>query len=104
MHQQGNIADYVRDRKRRRLEFALLDKRANLPDDFTCAVVVLDEVPQYLAHFFKIDWLRRHEALSRLRVAQDRGQRLVQLMRERTGKLSKSRDARQVRKLLPVAL
>ena len=69
MHEQGHIPDYACNTQGRSLELTLFDEGTNLPDNFACAVIVLDKVMQYLAHLRKVDRLCRQEALRCLRVA-----------------------------------
>ena len=52
----------------------------------------------------RFDDVGREQKLSRLGVAEDRGQRLVQLMGQRRGELAQRRDAADVRQLLPEPL
>ncbi len=80
MHQQHDIVDDSGKIEGRGLEFAFFDERTNPPDHFARTMVVLDQVLQYLAHFNKVDRLRRHEALGCLGVAQNRCERLIQLV------------------------
>jgi hypothetical protein len=69
-------------------------------NDVTGPLVVRHDVVQDLAHLLEIHDGGREEALSRLRVAEDRRQRLVQLMGQRRGELPEGGHPADVGQLL----
>ena len=94
----ARASDFRRDLveiERLELRFALLQQRAQPADDFAGALVVVHDVVENLADLGQIERLLRQEALGRLGVAQDRRQRLVQLVGQRAGELAEHCDARQ---------
>ena len=86
--------------ERHALEVALLEQRAQPVDHRAGSFLVLDDVADDLRDLHEIHGLGREQTLRRLGVAQDRRQRLAQVVRERRGELSNGRDPADVRQLL----
>ena len=75
------------------------DHDTQAADDLAGALVLADDVAQDLAELLVAGLALGEEALRRLGVAENGGQRLVQLMGERAGQFAQHRHARQMRQL-----
>ena len=78
-----------------------LEQSAHPVDDGARALVVLADVGKNGADFVEVRRCVLQEQLRRLRVAQDRAERLIDLVRQRRRELAHHRDAAHVRDLLP---
>src|SRR5262249_55707054 len=73
--QASNIADDLREVEGDKRDCFLFYQRPHPLDDLAGTTVVLDNVFENLLHFLQIRRIGDHEALSRLRVAQNGGER-----------------------------
>ena len=73
-------------------------------DHLTRPVVVLDDVFQDLAHLRQVGGAGAEKTLRRLHVAQNGGERLIELVRQRRRQLAHRGEARHVGKLRAMAL
>ncbi len=78
------------------LHLALFQKRAQAPDDLAGMLVGVHDVAQNFLQLCAVDLRTREEALRRLRIAEDCGQRLVEFVRERAGQFAEHRHAREM--------
>ena len=85
--------------ERLELGLAALEQRAQPPDHLARALVGGDDVLQDLREDLRLGGLVGEEVLRRLRVAEDRGERLVQLVGDAAGELAQHRHARKMREL-----
>src|ERR1043166_573223 len=81
------------------LRFAALEEGAQAPDDLARPLVGGDDVAQDLHQDLGVGRFVADEVLGRLGVAEDRGERLVQLVGDAPGELAEHRDPREVREL-----
>src|SRR5512138_430684 len=77
---------------------------AQAPDELAGALVARNDVIDNRAHFLEIHGLLREVVLRRLRVAQDRRERLIELVRECCGELTQLFDARKMDELFLATL
>ena len=87
-----------------RRQFLLAQQVAHPPDDFAGALVVFANVGKDLPHFVQSRRLGHEKHLGRLRVAQDRAERLVQFMGDDCGELADGSDPCHMGELLAIAL
>ena len=73
-------------------------------DHLTRPLVVLDDVFQDLAHLRQVGGAGAEKTLRRLHVAQNGGERLIELVRQRRRQLAHRGEARHVGKLRAMAL
>ena len=92
--QPQNFHGHFIDIGRLKLRFALLEQHAEPADHLARPVIVDDDVIQNLANLGQIDDFFCQYPLRRLRVAEDRGQRLVQFMGQGAGQFPEAGDAR----------
>ena len=83
---------------------ALAQQSAQAADDLAGAVVLLHDVVQHFAQLGEIGLRHRQHAAARLGVGEDRGERLIDLMRDRARKLAQERDPHQMRELATLLL
>ena len=88
--------DFI-DIERLLLDLAFLQEQPQPPDDFARALVLGHDVGENLPHLRKIGRVLREIMLGRLRIAEDGGERLVQLVRQRAGQLAEHGHAREMR-------
>ena len=86
------------------VRFSALEHRAQAPDDLAGAPVRARDVFEDLVDLMQVDGLPSEHAAGGLGVAQNRGQRLAQLVGQRTGELAEDRDAAQMRQELALLL
>ena len=71
-------------------------------DDFAGALVLVHDVRKDFAHLVEVNIVMREEALGRLGVAEDGGERLIQFMGERAGEFAEHRHAGKVGQFRPL--
>src|SRR5882762_5316408 len=86
--------------QRLELRFAFFEQSAQPADDFSGAPVLGDDVAEYLAQLLGVDTALLEIVLGSLRIAQNGGERLVELVGERPGKLADQGHAGQMGDLL----
>jgi hypothetical protein len=79
-----------------RLPLAFPQKTAETVDDLTCPIVFVNNLLESIANFDEVRRILRQEMEGCLRIGQDRGERLVDFVRNRSGKLSEHGHAHQV--------
>ncbi len=94
------LAHHVVELHRRILRVALAQQRAQPLDHLRGAFVVLHDVLQDFAELVLVGAALLQHAERRLGVAEDRSQRLLELVGKRARELAEHRGARQVRELL----
>ena len=72
-------------------------------DHLARSLVIADDVVETRSQLLEIRLRARQQALRRLRVDEDAGQRLAQLVRERRGELAHAGDAVEMSNLTQVA-
>jgi len=82
------------------VEVALGQQRAHAADHVPGATVVIDDIGQDIFQFVGVERILHENPLCRLGIAQDRHQRLVELVRKRPRKLPDHGDPGQVRQLV----
>jgi hypothetical protein len=82
------------------LRLALHQERAKAPDDVGGALVRFDDVAESSLQFGPVQRFPVKEALHGLGIAENRRQRLIQLVGDRPGQLAEDADARQVGEFL----
>jgi hypothetical protein len=83
--------------ERLQVRLSRLEERAQSLDDFARPLVFAHDVGKNVARLGEIGRLLREQALCRLRIGENDGQRLVQLVRQGVGELSHGRHARNMR-------
>ena len=99
-----DIAKEIADVERPEGGGLFANERAQPLDHLTRPVVVLDDVFQDLAHLRQVGGAGAEKTLRRLHVAQNGGERLIELVRQRRRQLAHRREARHVGKLRAMAL
>ena len=100
-HETCDIANEFAHIERPRIEVLPLEQPAHPVDYGARTLVVLADVGEDRADLVEVGRFILHEKLRSLRVAQDRAERLINLMRQRRGELAHHRDAADVSDLLP---
>src|SRR6266542_7070883 len=95
---QEILKDIVEDDKRASEVIHRL--RSQPVDHLAGSLVILDNILQDLLHLFEVRRHGREKPLCRLRIAEDRGQGLVQLMSQRRGEFADRRHPGDVAQLL----
>ena len=103
-HERRHIADKRAHVEPFRVERLPLEQPAHAIDDVASAFVVRADVRKNRADLIEIRRGVLQEQLGRLRVAQDRRERLIDLMCQPRRELAHHRDAPRVRDLLPEQL
>ena len=99
MDQSQNFDDDVSEPERPRLDIGLLEERPQARDDFSGATVVVRDVFQYLLQVRAAGIVPLNHSLRRARIGEDRGERLIELVRQGAGQLTERGNAAQVRQL-----
>ena len=98
--QQGNdFIDDVIDVKRNHLRARLVQKCAHAPDHVARAVPILDDPFHGATHIIQIGCFTTEKSKAGLAIGDDRGERLIDLMRNRRADLSQSGDAAGMREV-----
>ena len=103
-HERRDVAHERAHVEPPRVERLPLEQPAHAVDDVARALVVVADVGKNRADFVEVRRWVLQEELRRLRVAQDRRERLIDLVRQRRRELAHHRDAPRVGDLLPEAL
>ena len=85
-------------------DLAAAQHGAQALDDLSGAAVLADDVREDGAKLDEVGRVLRHEALARLRIAEDAAERLAQLVREGTRERAQGGHAGKMRQLLPLQL
>ena len=97
VRQFQNVSDQLAGVDRLETRVTTLQQRAQTMDHLGGALILGDDVPENGAQLFDVGRPAVQEVACRLGVAQDRRQRLPQLVRQRAGQLAEDGDTRQVR-------
>ena len=99
-HERHDVADDVAHIQSNDLELVPLEQRTHPVDNGARTLVVLDDVGKNRANLVEVRRCTLHEQLRRLGIAQDRAERLIDLVRQCGGELAHHRDAADVRDLV----
>src|SRR5205823_1818846 len=100
-HQHADLAEEVVDVDQQALRGGLLEEAANAGEYRAGSLAILGDVLQCLAHLPEVEAATTEHALDGLRVADDRTERLVDLMGDRGRQFSHQGDAPDMEELLP---
>ena len=85
-------------------DLAAAQHGAQALDDLSGAAVLADDVREDRANLSEVGRILRHEALAGLRIHEDAGERLAQLVREGTRERAQRGRAGKMRQFLPLQL
>ena len=96
VQQADSRSDKVIDVDAFHLPLALFQKTAETMDDLAGAIVLMNNILKCIANFDKIRRILRQEMEGRLRIRQDRGERLVNFVRNGAGKFAEHGNPHQM--------
>src|SRR3954447_6618045 len=99
--QQHSLMNNLVDGQRRHRWLALLRERPNPLDDLGCPIAVVDYALHGAAHLVQVRHVAREPAQAGAAIGDDGGERLIDLMRDRSRQLSQARDTSHMRELCP---
>src|SRR6202022_3911764 len=100
LHEPRHFSDELVEVEGYEFEVALLDQGTQPPDYLGGPPIVRYDVAQDLAHLFEIRGGGGEQVFGHLRVAEDRGQRLVQVVGQGRGGAAEGRHPADVRQVL----